>query len=159
MRGWTAAPLICVLALGGCAENPFDALKSSPSEAPQAPLDVTAPPPPPEAARTAEEFDTTSAEQRSAATEVPQTPETRLGSAVASLGDPAMPGFWARTAFVEAPRPGRLADPATGKSVQVELRPRGSEAGAGLMVSLPALRVLEVPLTALVELEVYAHDG
>jgi len=77
-----------------------------------------------------------------------------LGTTVASLGDPADPGLWAETPLVTAPRPGRLEDPATGASVEVELRPSGGAPGSGTRASLPALRALGVPLTGLPELRV-----
>lgn len=47
-------------------------------------------------------------------------------------------------------------DPATGFSVLVELRPRDADAGAGTLVSLPALRALGVVLTDLREIAIYA---
>lgn len=142
-----------VLALGACAAAPPGERTPRPAD-PAAPLSALAPPP--AAARTAEAFDTTTNAQRAAATAAPRAPEDLLGRTVASLGDPADPGFWAVTPLVSAPRQGRLVDPATGFSVLVELRPRDAAAGAGTLVSLPALRALGVPLTALREIAVYA---
>jgi len=50
---------------------------------------------------------------------------------------------------------GRVEDPATGRSVAVELRPSGGVQGSGSQISLAAMRLLDLPLTALVELVVY----
>ncbi|MBK1636262.1 hypothetical protein [Rhodovulum adriaticum] len=113
--------------------------------------------PPPPGADSAEAFDTTSSAERSAAAATPTAPDRLLGKTVASLGDPADPGFWALTPLVDRPQPGRLVYAATGKGVLVDLRPRAAAAGAGTQVSLAALRVLGVPLTALTELTVYAR--
>ncbi|TCP43018.1 D-galactarate dehydratase [Rhodovulum marinum] len=140
------------LALAGCAAAP-PGEAPAPQREPGAPLSVLQPP---AAARTVEEFDTTTAAQRAAATRAPSTPEEMLGRTVASLGDPADPGFWALTPLVSSVRQGRLVDPVTGFSVLVELRPRRADPGAGTLVSLPALRALGVPLTALREIAVYS---
>jgi hypothetical protein len=51
---------------------------------------------------------------------------------------------------------GRVEVTATGKTVSLELRPSGGEPGSGSEISLPAMRLLEVPLTAIQELTVYA---
>ena len=115
-------------------------------------------PPPPKAATTVDQFDTTTDAQKAAAAAAPAAGgEKRLGSTIASLGDPASPGFWAETGLVSEPTPGRLENPITGESVQVELRPSGGAAGSGTRVSLPAMRVLELSLTGLPELVVYRN--
>ena len=120
-------------------------------------VDVTnealAAPPPPEAARSVEEFDTTTDEQRAAAA-ASTTGGTFLGTTVASLGDPARPGFWIETSLASAAGAGRLVYPANGKSVEVEILP--IESGSS-RVSLAAFRVLEAPLIELPTLEVYAE--
>ncbi|MBN2905600.1 MAG: D-galactarate dehydratase [Rhodobacteraceae bacterium] len=122
---------------------------------PMDPTPITAPPPPPDA-RTAEAFDTTTPAERRAATAAPVAADRALGPTVASLGDPADPGFWALTPLVTQVQSGRLVDPASGKSVAVELRPRAAAPGAGSLVSLAALRALDLPLTALSPLQVSA---
>ena len=153
------------VALSGCGAGPFRAPQApAPSGTAAAlpegaaPAPGTAAAPPPETARTQEEFDTTSAEERRAAAAPGPTDgdaaEVALGTTIASLGDPASPGFWAETPLVQSVRPGRLSYPGTGRSVQVELRPSGGAPGSGTRVSLPAMRVLEAPLTALPELTV-----
>jgi hypothetical protein len=105
-------------------------------------------------ASSAEALDTTSAAERQAAA-APAAGCARLGTTSAALGDPAEGGVWAETPLVTAKRKGRLEDPASGKSVEVELRPAGGPASGGTQVSLAAMRVLGVPLTALPELVVY----
>ena len=109
---------------------------------------------PPSNARTVDEFDTTSAEQRTAAAAPMEVPaEQALGPTIVSLGNAAQPGFWLETPLVTAPAQGRVVYPASGKSVQVDLIP---VAGGGSRLSLPAMRLIEVPLTGLVEVEVFS---
>ncbi|MBK5934209.1 hypothetical protein CCR78_09505 [Rhodovulum imhoffii] len=138
--------------LAGCARAPLEG--SGAPVPPPKPRPVAAPAPP-ATAMTVEQFDTTSVQARTLAA-APDSGGQRLGTTIASLGDPAEPGFWAKTPLVDTVRTGRLESPASGASVQVELRPLKAPAGAGSQVSLPALRVLGVPLTDLPELIVYA---
>jgi hypothetical protein len=121
-------------------------------------LDPTPPPPPPASANTAEELDTTTEEDRAAALAppAPEAPAGRLGTTVATLGPPADPGIWLETPLVDALTQGRVVDPATGKSVNVELRPSGGEPGSGSQISIAAIRLLEAPLTGILELEVFS---
>ena len=158
-------PFFCaLLVLGACTvpqggETPASADGNANRPAPR-PADAATrvvAKPPPTSARTVEQFDTTTTAEREAAAEVPSAGgERRLGVTIASLGNPADPGFWAETPLVNSVQQGRLEYPATGKSVQVELRPIESPDGAGSRVSLPAFRVLEAPLTELPELVVYS---
>lgn len=140
------------------ATAPLDTVASLPEDGAGAVPEnttVTAPAPPPEA-RTVEQFDTTTEQERAEAAAPPPAPQSaKLGTTIASLGDPSLPGFWAETPLVTEVQPGRLDFPSQGTSVQVELRPSGGAPGSGTRVSLPALRVLEAPLTALPELEVF----
>ncbi|MEO0917351.1 MAG: hypothetical protein AAFY31_10280 [Pseudomonadota bacterium] len=110
---------------------------------------------PAEDARTVEEFDTTTQEQRDAATTTASGGES-LGTTVASLGDATSPGFWLETPLVASPRIGRVRNPATGRTVQVDLRPLPG--GGSSRISLAALRLLEAPLTELVTLEVFLNS-
>jgi len=117
---------------------------------------------PPENARTIEEFDTTTPEARDAAVAPAPAPQAdatggRLGTTVASIGDPAEPGFWIRTPLVTARAPGRVYYAATGRTVQVQLIPSGGPAGGGSQVSLATMRLLDAPLDSLPELVVYAN--
>lgn len=138
----------CILA--GCAET-----SDGPTAQEVAPATGAEAAAPPTTAETVEDFDTTTAEERAeAATPVGTATEQVLGTTVASLGDPADPGFWAETPLVQETRQGRLTYSATGQSVSVQLRPSGGAPGSGTRVSLPAMRVLGAPLTALPELTV-----
>ena len=112
------------------------------------------PPPPPPTARTVEQFDTTTAEDRAAATaSAPTSGERRLGTTIASLGSPTEPGIWFKTPLVSAVVQGRIEY--QGTSVNVELRPSGGAAGSGSQISLAAMRLLGAPLTGLPEVTVY----
>ncbi len=151
--------LILPLALlAGCALfDPVDATAPGPDTAMGEDVAASAAPPPPQGARTADAFDTTTPQQRAAATAAPTRSggETRLGATVVSLGPPAEPGLWLRTALVSAPVQGRVELPGSGKSVTLELRPLGSAESGGSEISLAAMRLLDLPLTALPELVVY----
>ena len=142
---------ITVLAAGCAATMPSDG--PMPGGAAET---VVAAPPPPAGAVTADEFDTTSAEERAAALAGPPEGERMLGRTVASLGNPADPGFWLETPLVSEVTQGRVVYGPSGNSVAVELRPIPGAATAGSRVSLPALRLLGAPLTGLPELTVYA---
>ena len=118
----------------------------------------------PEQARTVEDFDTTTAVQRAEAEATGRTTgrttggtARALGETVASLGDPTQPGFWLKTPLVNAPVKGRVTSAETGKSVQLELLPIAGAETAGSRISLAALRLLGLPLTALPTLEVFAQ--
>ncbi len=114
---------------------------------------------PPETATTAEAFDTSSAEQRAAALATAPAAEQSLGHSVATLGNPANPGFWLETPLVQVATPGRVVSVESGKSVALELRPLSAPVGSGSLISLAALRLLEVGLTGLHELDVFAGQG
>ena len=84
-------------------------------------------------------------------------PERRLpGTTIASLGDATRPGLWMRTPLVSKPQRGRVRDPATGRSVTLDLIPLDADPGAGSRMSLGAYQSLSLPLTALPELRVEA---
>lgn len=113
---------------------------------------------PPKGARTATQFDTTSDAARAAALNAPAAAgERMLGRAVVSLGNPAIAGLWLETPLVNAVTPGRVVYPATGNSVSLELRPLSTAGAVGSRISLAAMRLLGVPLTALPEVIVYAE--
>jgi len=107
------------------------------------------------AARNAAEFDTTTDAQKAAAAAPPTTGERRLGSTIASLGDPSQPGFWIKTPLTKSEADGRIVNPANGRSAKVRLMPLDGPASGGSQVSLPALQLLGVSLTDLPTLEVY----
>ncbi|WP_134678841.1 hypothetical protein [Paracoccus ravus] len=107
------------------------------------------------AGQSAEELDTTTAGQKAQAA-APSAGGQKLGTTIASLGDPSQPGFWIKTPLVGAESQGRIVNPANGKSANVRLIPLGGPASGGSQVSLPALQMLGVSLTDLPALEVYS---
>lgn len=107
------------------------------------------------AAQTVTQLDRSSTTERATAAAAPSSGEIRLGTTVASLGDPSQSGFWVKTPLVRAEGSGRVVNPATGKSAKVRLIPLGGPASGGSQVSLPALQMLGVSLTDLPTLEVY----
>lgn len=108
--------------------------------------------------RTAAALDRSTEAERAAAAEAARRAEGRaLGETLASLGNPAEPGFWLATGLVDRARPGRVVT-AGGQALAVELRPSGGPAGGGSQLSLPALRALGLPLTELARLQVFALD-
>lgn len=112
---------------------------------------MTLPPPPPPTARTADQFDTTSAAERQAATQV-AAGGAELGSTIATLGSPTEPGIWLKTPLVTELTQGRIRY--QGRTINAELRPSGGAVGSGSQISLAAMRLIEAPLTGLVDLTV-----
>lgn len=137
------------IVLMGCVVPPEAELAATEA----APFPELNAPAPPTDARRVDEFDTTTDAQRIAALE-PSQEGAFLGEAVLSLGDPARAGFWVETALVAAPTEGRIELREGDKSVEVALLP-GSGSGR---ISLAALRLLEVPLTDLVEVNIYENQ-
>jgi hypothetical protein len=183
-RSYTAAMrmvllILATIALAGCARGPLAGLFEARDETRAAdPGPVVTRPlaredtddgaggpdepvlsgtPPPSTARTGDGFDTTTqAERASAAAPEPLAGERRLGETVASLGDPAQPGFWLETPLVKEQMQGRVLFPATGKSAQVTLIPIDGPETAGSRLSIAAMRLIGAPLTALPTIEVRA---
>ncbi|SHI41952.1 D-galactarate dehydratase [Wenxinia saemankumensis] len=118
-------------------------------------LDLTPPPPPPAGATTADQFDTTTEEDRAEATAATAGGETQLGTTLATLGNPASPGIWIETPFVTSVTAGRV-ERSNGEGINIELRPSGGQPGSGSEISLPAMQLLNLPLTAIEELTVYS---
>ncbi|WP_274575643.1 hypothetical protein [Mameliella sp. AT18] len=161
LRGILTTLLICaVLAPAGCGKLPFLKDRSQAevlAPQPQTPPEGAAAVRPPEGARTAEQFDTTTADERKKAAAAPKPGgESLLGETVASLGDPAAAGFWLETPLVTSVRQGRVENPATGKSSQVELRPIEGPKTGGSRISLAAMRLIGASLTDLPTLKVFA---
>ncbi|MCT4607971.1 MAG: hypothetical protein N4A70_02045 [Pelagimonas sp.] len=156
------------LTAAGCANGPLAVAPAQPPVAqstgdeairPQArPGALSSAPKPPAGARTVEQFDTTSAQDRREAAKAPVQPaaEKALGETVASLGDPSKPGFWLETPLVSAATKGRVLNPTTGKSAQVDLLPIDGPASAGSRLSLAAMRLIEAPLTDLPTIQVFS---
>ena len=152
----------------GLSQNPKDAPEISgksgkgengarPTQRPSA-LNTSVPKPA-KSAKTAEQFDTTTKQQRAEAVKeaAPETGEKKLGTTIGSLGDPTEPGFWLKTPLVSVAAKGRLEYPDTGKSVAVDLIPIEGPKTGGSRVSLAALRLLGASLTGLPELVVYRN--
>jgi len=152
-----------VAGLSGCAvlqptqtPDPTVNVDSSDQIRPEArPADGIAPVP--ASARTVEEFDTTSPEARGDALAAAASggDGVALGATIASLGAPSEPGFWLKTPLVSSPAKGRVVYPETGKSVVVDLIPIEGPDTAGSRMSLPAMRLIEAPLTGLPEVQVF----
>lgn len=144
--------------LAGCAELqvsfPDINQKEQVPEPVQGETELTSAPAPVENARTVEQFDTTTAEQRQAAA-TGQGAGRKLGVTIASLGAPTEPGFWLKTPLVSEVQEGYVQRISGGERVAVELRPLEGSVGAGSQISLPAMRLLNIPLTDLPELVVY----
>lgn len=81
----------------------------------------------------------------------------RLGTTIASLGDPGRPGRWLETPLVDAAATGRVV--LAGQSVEVELIPIPGAVGAGSRMSLAAFQALGAPITGLPEVEVFRGPG
>ena len=160
----SATALTAVLSLGACARlgigQPEDTGMPVQPAAPQAqtPADpaLTAAARPPTAANPQASLDTTTPEQRAqaAAAPAPQAVTKVLGATVASLGSPTEPGFWLKTPLVTSQTAGRVTNKANGKSSAVTLIPIEGPATGGSRLSLPAMRLIEAPLTDLVDLTV-----
>lgn len=166
MRITTAAPALILTAglLAGCTQGTMTTGRTA-TAAPQTQMTTEqvaaataitrAPAPRPAARATPAQLDTTTPEQRAAAAQPAPAAETRLGSTIASLGDPTEGGFWIKTPLVKERGLGRIVDPSTGKSAKVDLIPLDGPASGGSQVSLPALQLLGVSLTDLPTIEVY----
>ncbi len=147
------------LALAGCADvfsSEPRVVEPSAEVAPDAATAApVAPRRPPATARTADQFDATTAEERSrAAAPGESAGERSLGTTVASLGDPGRVGFWLETPLVSAPTKGRVV--LDGRSAKVDLIPIDGPPTAGSRISLSAMRLIEAPLTGLPTVEVFA---
>jgi hypothetical protein len=144
-------------ALSGCAVlerlSPRDAVVTpAPAEA-AASVATPAPAPVLGAGRSAAALDTTTDAQKQAALSAPAASgERALGKVAVSLGSPAEPGIWLRSALVTAAGKGRVVT-AAGQSVAVDLLPGQGAA----QLSLAAYMALGLSLTALPEVTVYAN--
>lgn len=140
--------LTCAVALAGCSALPRH--EAAPERVVRGPLGPAA-----AAAPAALDRSTSAQRQAALAATAPSQAGHRLGESVASLGDPARPGFWLRTPLVKAPRKGRVA--LGGKSLKVDLLPGSGPATGGSQMSLAAYRALGLNLTALPKITVYAR--
>jgi len=144
-----------LLALGACSEPQSlrsirDAILPT-APAPEAAAPVAGAPPVPDAmARTPDQLDTTTAADRDAA--AVDAGGQDLGQTTATLGDPTQPGFWLETPLVTDVAQGRISY--EGRWISVELRPSGGAAGSGSRISLAAMRLLDAPLTGIIDIRV-----
>ena len=145
--------LCLAIFLAGCAEGMAPAAQNPDGEIGS----TTAGTKPPDNASTVEEFDTTTADQRTAALASQTAVTTKIGTTIASLGNPTDAGFWMQTPLVSVRTPGRVVYPVTGTSVAVDLIPIDGPATGGSRISLAAMRLLGAPLTGLPELIVYSR--
>ena len=139
-------------AASGCAV--LDRLTPAPVPSPAAAAPgAAAPPPVMGVGATAAALDTTTDAQKQAALAAPAASgERELGKVAVSLGSPAEPGIWLRSALVTASGKGRVVT-ATGQSVAVDLLPGQGAA----QLSLAAYVALGLPLTALPDVTVFAN--
>lgn len=144
--------LVVFCVLSACSLAPIREMFAPPVAAPATGPDPDLPPPPPEGATTVEQFDTTSQADREAAL-APADAVQSLGFTVATLGSPTEPGFWLLTPLASEVADGRVEY--RGRSLNLELRPSGGDAGSGSQLSLAAMRLLDAPLTGLIEIEVF----
>lgn len=79
-------------------------------------------------------------------------PAGKLGTTVASLGDPAEPGMWLETPLVKVRGPGQVVY--QGRTADVELRPIDGPATSGSRMSLAAFQTLQVSVIDLPTIEV-----
>lgn len=79
----------------------------------------------------------------------------RLGTTIASLGDPARPGKWLETPLVDKEAKGRVVY--AGTSVEVDLTPIPGAASAGSRMSLATFQALGASITDLPEVEVFRN--
>jgi len=159
--------ILCCAVLAGCASGPGGLFSPRASQGAPVVRDGSAlthpparPASPPAGARTAEALDTTTARERARAVAdaADSGGETDLGLTVASLGAVGEPGIWLKTPLVRTPAKGRIAYPAAGTAVAVDLMPLDAAPGAGSQISLAAMRLIGADLTALPELRVYRLD-
>lgn len=161
------APLFALSLLSACAQEggPLGGVFSQSEPAPvEAPAETTEQPVEAvvetveigEGGATAEALDTTTEAEKAAVTNVSVPASGLLGETVATLGDPAQPGFWLKTPLVKTERVGRI-EREGGAVAQVTLIPLEGEATSGSQISLSAMRALDIGLTDFATLKVYAN--
>lgn len=152
--------VIAALVLTGCADRKFGLFKRGDKTAEAvviAPAEADIAPESPEAIipLTVATASKVSASALAAATKPVTRPEQDKGTTVASLGLLEREGFWLRTPLVASEAKGRVVVEKSGASVNVMLLPSGAEAGSGSQLSIAAMQVLAIPITALVSVRVF----
>ncbi|KAA2316196.1 hypothetical protein DL237_08080 [Pseudooceanicola sediminis] len=77
------------------------------------------------------------------------------GRTVATLGAAGEPGLWLKTPMVTSVQKGRITAIETGTTITAQLIPINGPETAGSRLSLMAMQALGVPLTGLIEIDVY----
>lgn len=144
-----APAFVLILSLSACGLFPPRLPDSGPQTgaAAEAPPGAAAGPVPvsvPVSGQSAAALDAATEAERAAAVAAPAQAGTELGKVTVSLGSPADPGFWLKTALVKLPARGRVVL-ASGKSVAVNLVPVEGAA----VLSYSAYRALGLALTDL----------
>lgn len=101
--------------------------------------------------KTAASLDTVTDAEKAAALAAPKSGGAQLGKTVVALGSPGETGLWLRAPIVKAEGKGRVVT-ASGQSLAVDLKP----GTGGALLSFAAFRALNLPLTGLPEVTVYA---
>ena len=145
--------------LAGCAELGLTppAQTQARAPAPAAAPPASTRPPLTGAPRTVADFDRASDDERQAAVAPPPAAAGAIGTTVASLGDPARPGFWIETPLVSEPGRGSVLYRANGRRLNVDLIPIPGPASGGSRLSLSAMRMLDAPLTGLPQVDVFRN--
>ena len=140
-------------ALAGCSLLDFGAARPAAQPTP-----AVAPPSAPPArpvmgqGQSAAALDSVSAAEKAAALAAPKPAAAReLGKAVVALGPPAEAGLWIKAPFITAEGKGRVTTDA-GQTLAVDLRP----GTGGALLSFAAFRALNLPLTGLPHVIVFA---
>lgn len=162
MNHVVAISFLGVMILSGCDLSAPNVMQKAENPAEPAP---TAPPEPIKTVIqntgdrvSASKLDVASAQERKDAVKaVAKSALTSRGTAVASLGNPAETGFWAKTSLVTKQTEGQIKYAQTGQTVNVTLIPRDG-GGDGVELSLSAMRTLGAPLTGLPTVEVFTKS-
>lgn len=97
-------------------------------------------------------LDQTSAAEKAAALAAPAAASAKdLGKVVVALGPPAEGGLWIKAPVIKTAGKGRVTT-ASGQSLAVDLQP----GAGGAILSFGAFRALNLPLTELPEVSVFA---
>ncbi|MGO4908972.1 hypothetical protein ACEN2J_11665 [Pseudorhodobacter sp. W20_MBD10_FR17] len=157
----TRALLIPAMLLSSCGYLPFYGDKNAAMEPaasiathPQTRPNSAGAVAPPKGARTIAALDTTTAAQKAEALSAPAQPaaEQALGKTAVALGKVTEAGFWLRSSLVQTAGKGRVVT-ANGASIAVDLIPGTGAA----QLSLAAFRALNLPLTDLPEVTIFAQ--
>ncbi|MEE4347135.1 MAG: hypothetical protein V2I53_10085 [Paracoccaceae bacterium] len=145
------------LLLAGCADFALTPQGGQQASAPSSAPAASTRPPLTGAPRTVADFDRVTEEERQAAIATPTAASGAIGITVASLGDPARPGFWMETPLVSTPTRGSVLYRPTGRRLNVDLIPIDGPPSGGSRLSISAMRMLDAPLTGLPQVDVFVN--